>query len=282
MNILHLEHLFNTCENDTTCFIFPTIAQLATEPSINLVCQLQWIPNHISWNFDLSRGPIQVEWYKGAETNICYNCLDRNVKLGLGSSTCFLWEGNEPRAPPAVHAHMHAFTPPPARVHSLAHPPPAKSGGGVRCAPWLQVRYVASAAAAAPAAAAVTRAPDAPPPRVRVCLPPLSHPHSGEPTINDSARGSAHGLNTHACMHSLAAAGGYRGAERRRARCAGDSAVWTYAQALREVCRMAGWLRALGVQPGDAVAVYMPMVPQLPMAMVRRTCSCAHACTRPL
>ena len=31
---------------------------------------------------------------------------------------------------------------------------------------------------------------------------------------------------------------------------------------------MANWLREQGVQAGDAVAVYMPMVPQLPIAML--------------
>jgi acetyl-CoA synthetase len=60
----------------------------------------KWIPNHISWNFDLSKGPVHVEWFQGAETNLCYNCLDRNVKCGRGGATCFLWEGNEPRARP--------------------------------------------------------------------------------------------------------------------------------------------------------------------------------------
>ena len=59
---------------------------------------LQWEERHISFNFDLTRGPIHVEWYKGAVTNLCYNCLDRNIALGRAHSTCFIWEGNEPRA----------------------------------------------------------------------------------------------------------------------------------------------------------------------------------------
>jgi acetyl-CoA synthetase len=46
-----------------------------------------------------------------------------------------------------------------------------------------------------------------------------------------------------------------------------DGAV-TYAEALKEVCRVANWLRAQGVGKGDAVALYMPMVVELPLAML--------------
>lgn len=50
--------------------------------------------------------------------------------------------------------------------------------------------------------------------------------------------------------------------------CAADSSTLTYSQVLEEVCRVANWLRGAGVQAGDAVAIYMPMVPQLPIAML--------------
>ena len=42
----------------------------------------------------------------------------------------------------------------------------------------------------------------------------------------------------------------------------------TYAQVLEEVCRLANWLRSQGVKKGDAVAVYMPMLCELPVAML--------------
>lgn len=48
-----------------------------------------------SYNFDLDKGPISVEWYKGAQTNISYNCLDRHVKAGKGDKTAMFWEGND-------------------------------------------------------------------------------------------------------------------------------------------------------------------------------------------
>ena len=43
---------------------------------------------------------------------------------------------------------------------------------------------------------------------------------------------------------------------------------WTYAQMLAEVEKMGSWLLAQGVKPGDKVSIFMPMVPQLPIAML--------------
>jgi acetyl-CoA synthetase len=42
----------------------------------------------------------------------------------------------------------------------------------------------------------------------------------------------------------------------------------TYEELLREVCRLANGLRALGVGKGDRVGIYMGMVPELPVAML--------------
>ncbi|WVZ05601.1 hypothetical protein V8G54_018947, partial [Vigna mungo] len=67
-------------------------------------------------NFDVRKGNIKIErlivavrcvvclfslvallqWFKGGITNICYNCLDRNVEAGLGDKVAIYWEGNEP------------------------------------------------------------------------------------------------------------------------------------------------------------------------------------------
>jgi len=43
---------------------------------------------------------------------------------------------------------------------------------------------------------------------------------------------------------------------------------WTYAQVLEEVQRLGSYLKSQGVKPGDRVTIYMPMVPQLPVAML--------------
>ena len=52
----------------------------------------------------------------------------------------------------------------------------------------------------------------------------------------------------------------------------GDTRTLTYADLLAEVQKFANVLRGLGVERGDRVAIYMPMIPELPVAML--------ACTR--
>ena len=48
----------------------------------------------------------------------------------------------------------------------------------------------------------------------------------------------------------------------------GDTRTLTYADLLREVGKAANALRELGVKKGDRVAIYMPMIPELPIAML--------------
>ncbi len=48
----------------------------------------------------------------------------------------------------------------------------------------------------------------------------------------------------------------------------GDTRTVTYADLQAEVGRFAAVLRALGVAKGDRVAIYMPMIPELPVAML--------------
>jgi acetyl-CoA synthetase len=48
----------------------------------------------------------------------------------------------------------------------------------------------------------------------------------------------------------------------------GDTRTITYADLYRSVCQAANALIALGVQAGDRVAIYMPMIPELPVAML--------------
>ncbi len=52
----------------------------------------------------------------------------------------------------------------------------------------------------------------------------------------------------------------------------GDTRVLTFGELHREVCRFANVLKGLGVKKGDRVAVYMPMIPELAIAVL--------ACTR--
>jgi acetyl-CoA synthetase len=48
----------------------------------------------------------------------------------------------------------------------------------------------------------------------------------------------------------------------------GDRWTLTYAQLLDNVCKFANGLRSLGIKKGDRVAIYMPMIPELPIAML--------------
>jgi len=48
----------------------------------------------------------------------------------------------------------------------------------------------------------------------------------------------------------------------------GDVERWTYEQLFRETNRVANALRKMGVGKGDRVTIYLPMIPQLPIAML--------------
>ncbi|MDP6349349.1 MAG: AMP-binding protein, partial [Chloroflexota bacterium] len=48
----------------------------------------------------------------------------------------------------------------------------------------------------------------------------------------------------------------------------GDTRPITYAELLAEVCAFANGLRELGLEKGDRVILYMPMIPELPVAML--------------
>jgi len=48
----------------------------------------------------------------------------------------------------------------------------------------------------------------------------------------------------------------------------GDTRTLTYADMLREVSRTANALKELGVAKGDRVCIYMPMIPELPVALL--------------
>jgi acyl-coenzyme A synthetase/AMP-(fatty) acid ligase len=57
----------------------------------------KWSPSEVcSENLDVTKGPVQITWFKGGKTNICYNAVDRNVEAGNGDKIAMYWEGNEP------------------------------------------------------------------------------------------------------------------------------------------------------------------------------------------
>lgn len=48
----------------------------------------------------------------------------------------------------------------------------------------------------------------------------------------------------------------------------GDSRTLTYQDLYREVCKFANVLKSIGIKKGDRVAIYMPMIPELAIAML--------------
>ena len=48
----------------------------------------------------------------------------------------------------------------------------------------------------------------------------------------------------------------------------GDTRTINYSELLEEVCKFANVLKSLGVEKGDRVCIYMPMIPELPVAML--------------
>ena len=48
----------------------------------------------------------------------------------------------------------------------------------------------------------------------------------------------------------------------------GDSKTYTYGDLFQEVQKFANVLKSLGVEKGDRVTIYLPMVPELPIAML--------------
>eukprot|EP00803_Ostreobium_quekettii_P004820 evm.model.scf_892.6 EVM.evm.TU.scf_892.6 scf_892:44845-46746(-) len=103
-----------------------------------------WSTPIVDYNFDVRKGPVQITWFPGARTNLCYNAVDRHVLAGDGDKVAFLWEGNDP----------------------------------------------------------------------------------------------------------------------------GVSSAMTYRQVQEQVCRLANWMKSVGVGKGDDVTIYMPMTPELPIAML--------------
>ncbi|XP_076341192.1 acetyl-coenzyme A synthetase, cytoplasmic-like isoform X2 [Tachypleus tridentatus] len=52
----------------------------------------------LTYNFDITKGPIKIEWMKGAKTNVCFNLLDKNIeKMNLVNTVAYHWVGNDPQ-----------------------------------------------------------------------------------------------------------------------------------------------------------------------------------------
>ncbi|MDX1681523.1 MAG: acetyl-coenzyme A synthetase N-terminal domain-containing protein, partial [Phycisphaeraceae bacterium] len=52
--------------------------------------QLHWFKK---WSRVLEWDLPDAKWFVGGQTNLCYNCVDRQVADGLGDKTAIVWEG---------------------------------------------------------------------------------------------------------------------------------------------------------------------------------------------
>ena len=48
----------------------------------------------------------------------------------------------------------------------------------------------------------------------------------------------------------------------------GETATWTYQQLHRQVCMFANVLKKMGIKKGDVICIYMPMIPEIAVAML--------------
>ena len=46
-----------------------------------------------TFNYDMREGPVNVNWYNGAKTNVCYNCVDRHLEV-RPNKTALIWASN--------------------------------------------------------------------------------------------------------------------------------------------------------------------------------------------
>jgi acetyl-CoA synthetase len=49
----------------------------------------------LDYNFDIAKGKVFHEWFKGGYTNMCYNCLDRHLNTPVEDKIALLWQGEE-------------------------------------------------------------------------------------------------------------------------------------------------------------------------------------------
>ena len=68
-----------------------------TEDFWNEISQeLVWFKNPekvLEYNFDIRKGRVFHEWFKGGYTNVCFNCLDRHLDTPIRNKAAFIWQG---------------------------------------------------------------------------------------------------------------------------------------------------------------------------------------------
>ena len=47
----------------------------------------------LDYNFDVRKGKVFHEWFRGGYTNLCYNCLDRYLDTPTRNRAAIIWQG---------------------------------------------------------------------------------------------------------------------------------------------------------------------------------------------
>jgi acetyl-CoA synthetase len=66
----------------------------------DIASELHWFKTPesvLNYNFDIRKGNVFHEWFKGGYTNVCYNCLDRHLDTPTRNRAALIWQG-EPEA----------------------------------------------------------------------------------------------------------------------------------------------------------------------------------------
>ncbi len=66
--------------------------------------ELDWFT---PWSKTLEWNCPDAKWFVGGTTNICHNCIDRQVNAGFGDATAIIWEGEPEIVPASTQADQH-------------------------------------------------------------------------------------------------------------------------------------------------------------------------------
>ena len=66
--------------------------------------ELDWFK---PWSKVAEWNPPDAKWVIGGKTNICHNCVDRQVKDGFGEQTAIIWEGEPEIVPSSLSTDQH-------------------------------------------------------------------------------------------------------------------------------------------------------------------------------
>jgi len=58
---------------------------------------IEWFKEPTGKIFDWNPSKVEFKMFQGGKLNVSYNCLDKNIKKGLGDKVAIYWEGDDPK-----------------------------------------------------------------------------------------------------------------------------------------------------------------------------------------